>query len=222
MAVTSRALRGRAGTLLAALLALTAVAAVAAKPAGHPRRRAVDTIVVHSLGGPDCRDGRRFYRTIDGDARTWMATFQALPIVSIHYVIGRDGQVEAGVPEADAATHAVGWNQRSIGIELVNNGDGADPFPEAQVAALVQLVQDIRRRHPAVTADRVWRHSDVDHSTFAASRHGEACTQYRRKEDPGAAFPWTAFLAAIAAVDQRGGTTAAPAAAPPRTAAPRP
>jgi N-acetylmuramoyl-L-alanine amidase len=196
--VALRTARGLGRGLATLALACAAVAAVAAKPAGHPRRRAVDTIIVHSLGGPDCRDGRRFYRTIDGDARTWMATFRALPIVSIHYMIGRDGQVEAGVPEAEAATHAVGWNQRSIGIELVNNGDGTDPFPEAQVAALVRLVHDIRRRHPEITPDRVWRHSDVDHSTFAAARHGEGCTQFRRKEDPGAAFPWAAFQAAIA------------------------
>ena len=183
------------------MLALAAATAVSAKPAGHPRRRSVDTIIVHSLGGPDCRDGRRFYRTIDGDARTWMATFRTLPIVSIHYVIGRDGQIEPGVPESEAATHAVGWNQRSIGIELVNNGDGTDPFPQAQIAALVRLVQEVRRRHPAVTPDRVWRHSDVDHSMFPAARHGAGCTQFRRKEDPGDAFPWTSFLEAIAAAD---------------------
>ncbi len=123
-----------------------------ARPTGHPRRRAVDAVIVHSLGGPDCRDGRRFYRRIDGDARTWIATFRTLPIVSIHYVIGRDGRIEIGVPESEAATHAVGWNQRSIGIELVNNGDGSDPFSTAQIEALVRLVREVRGRHPAVTA----------------------------------------------------------------------
>jgi N-acetyl-anhydromuramyl-L-alanine amidase AmpD len=177
--------------------ALLAAGAAEAKPAGHPRRRAVDVIVVHSLGGPDCQGGRRFYRRVDGDARSWIATFRALPLVSIHYVIGRDGQIEAGVPEAEAASHAVGWNQRSIGIELVNNGDGSDPFPPAQIAALVRLVRAIRLRHPAITPERIFRHSDVDRSMFAAARHGAGCAQYRRKEDPGAAFPWTAFIAAL-------------------------
>lgn len=188
----------RAGVAaVSALLAVVAGGGVEAKPGGHPRRRAVDTLVVHSLGGPDCRDGRRFYRTIDGDARIWMAAFNRLPIVSIHYVIGRDGQVEAGVSESIAANHVVGWNQRSIGIELVNNGDGVDPFPPPQVAALLRLVGEIRQRHPAISPARVFRHSDLDHSTFPASRHGEACATYRRKEDPGAAFPWTEFLAAL-------------------------
>jgi hypothetical protein len=156
-----------------------------AKPGGHARGRAVDTIIVHALGGPDCRSGRRFYRTVEGDAQTWMATFNRLPIISIHYMVGRDGAVAAGVPEAIAATHASGWNQRSIGIELVDNGDGHDPFPPAQIGALVRLVQGIRERHPAITAARVLRHSDVDHSTFSEARHGPGCGAFRRKEDPG-------------------------------------
>jgi N-acetylmuramoyl-L-alanine amidase len=187
------------GTVLALAL-LLAAAGVQAKPGGHPRRRPVDAIIVHSLGGPDCRDGVPFFRTIAGDAPHWMATFNRLPIVSIHYVVDRAGQVEAGVTEDVAATHATGWNQRSIGIELVNNGDGRDPFPPAQIDALVALVADIRQRHPAITPARVLRHSDVDRSTFPAAKHGEGCTAFRRKLDPGDAFPWTTFLARIAGV----------------------
>ena len=179
------------------LALLLASSGVRAKPGGHPRRRAVDAVIVHSLGGPDCRAGAPFFRVIDGDARHWMATFNRLPIVSIHYVIDRTGQVVAGVPEDVAATHATGWNQRSIGIELVNNGDGRDPFPAAQVDALVALVGEIRQRHPAITPARVLRHSDVDRSTFPAAKHGEACAAFRRKLDPGDAFPWSAFQARL-------------------------
>lgn len=192
--------------LLALLLAVGAGGVrLAAKPGGHPRRRPVDAIIIHSLGGPDCRAGRPFYRTIDGDAQEWLATFNRLPMVSIHYVIGRDGQVAAGVPESVAATHATGWNQRSIGIELVNNGDGQDPFPAAQIAALTELVRGIRGRHPDITLSRVLRHSDVDVSTFPASRHGDACAAFRRKEDPGAAFPWATFRATLGNTVATGG-----------------
>ncbi|MBP7775592.1 MAG: N-acetylmuramoyl-L-alanine amidase [Acidobacteria bacterium] len=98
-----------------------------------------------------------------------------------------------------AATHATGWNQRSIGIELVNNGDGVDPFPPPQVDALVTLVDAIRRRHPGIDASRVLRHSDVDHSTFPVASFGQGCSAFRRKEDPGEAFPWDAFRAALTA-----------------------
>lgn len=182
------------GLVVAAHLAVPA----AARPGGHERRRPIDALIVHSLGGPDCRDGRRTYRTVGGDARSWLLTFTRLPIVSIHYVIDRAGEVAAGVPEPVAATHATGWNQRSIGIELVNNGDGVDPFPDPQVAALLTLTRAIRARHPGIALDRVLRHSDVDRSTFPAARFGAGCEAYRRKEDPGAAFPWGAFKAALA------------------------
>ena len=198
MPAVYRCLTSAPGIAVLVATLVMGTAGLQAKPGGHPRRRGVDAVIVHSLGGPDCRAGTPFYRRIDGDARHWMATFTRLPIVSIHYVIDRAGEVEAGVPEDVAATHATGWNQRSIGIELVNNGDGVDPFPPPQIEALVRLVQEIRTRHPAIAPERVLRHSDVDQSTFPASRHGEACTAFRRKEDPGAAFPWEAFRAAIA------------------------
>lgn len=195
----------------AALVITLAVVATSsqlqAKSVGHPRRRSVDTVIVHSLGGPDCRDGTRFFKRIGGDAGSWAHTFATLPIVSIHYVIGRDGQVVAGIPESEAASHAIGWNQRSIGIELVNNGDGVDPFPEVQLQSLVRLILDLRTRFPQVTPDRVFRHSDVDHTRFSAASFGRGCAAFRRKLDPGDAFPWAEFKARLAG-------SAAPVATP--------
>ncbi|MCC6991688.1 MAG: N-acetylmuramoyl-L-alanine amidase, partial [Acidobacteria bacterium] len=134
--------RARRIATLAVLAFVVLAADAGAKSTGKPRRRAIDAVIVHSLGGPDCQQGRPFFKRIEGDARAWITTFRRLPIVSIHYVIGRDGQIEAGIPEELAASHAVGWNQRSIGIELVNNGDGVDPFPPAQLAALEGLVRE--------------------------------------------------------------------------------
>lgn len=165
---------------------------------GHPRRRSVDAVIVHSLGGPDCRNGSRFFKRIDGDADTWAQRFAKLPLVSIHYVIDRAGAVASGIPEMLAASHAIGWNQRSIGIELVNNGDGMDPFPQRQIQALLELIRDIRHRHPEVAPERVLRHSDVDRTTFADARHGRGCSAFRRKLDPGDAFPWDDFKRALA------------------------
>lgn len=164
---------------------------------GHERRHVIDALIIHSLGGPDCRDGRRFFKRIDGDAAQWATTFASLPNVSIHYVIGRDGAVVAAIPEDLAASHAIGWNQRSIGIELVNNGDGTDAFPEAQFDALVRLTHDIRQRHPAITPERILRHSDVDRSMFPDEAFGAGCSAFRRKLDPGTAFPWERFKAVV-------------------------
>ncbi len=185
-----------------ALAASTAAALFGAEPAlanrdGPARGRAVDAIIIHSLGGPDCLDGVVFHRQIEGTAAEWATVFAKLPGVSIHYVVGRDGAVAAGLPESKIASHAIGWNRRSIGIELVNNGDGKDPFSEAQLAALIRLVREIRARHPQVTPANIRRHSDIDRSTFPARKHGQACTQFRRKLDPGDAFPWPGFLETI-------------------------
>lgn len=176
---------------------------------GHPRHRGVDAVIVHSLGGPDCRNGTRFFKRIDGDAATWALRFARLPLVSIHYVIGRDGDLASGIPEEQAASHAVGWNRRSIGIELVNNGDGMDPFPQRQITALLRLIWEIRGRHPDVAPERVLRHSDVDRTMFADGRHGRGCSAYRRKLDPGDAFPWDEFKRALAlAFSQEAGAPA--------------
>jgi len=104
--------------------------------------------------------------------------------VSAHYLIEEDGRVFALVPEQRRAWHAGRsfWkgdkdiNAASIGIELVNPGHewGYRDFPEAQIAALVALLDDIRGRW-IIPDGRILGHSDVAPS---------------RKEDPGERFPW--------------------------------
>lgn len=104
--------------------------------------------------------------------------------VSCHYFICEDGAVLQLVAEADRAWHAGAsfWergndlNSRSIGIEIVNPGHefGYRDFPEAQIAALIALAQDIVVRR-AIRPDHVLAHSDVAPS---------------RKDDPGERFPW--------------------------------
>ena len=110
--------------------------------------------------------------------------------VSAHYVIDEDGTVYALVDEARRAWHAgeATWrgvrdvNGHSIGIELVNPGHefGYRAFPEAQMAALVELARDIVARH-AIPAVGVVGHSDVGPGAaqgpgravrLAASQHG--------------------------------------------------
>lgn len=72
-------------------------------------------------------------------------------------------------------------NDTAIGIELVNQAsvsNGQFNFPDyhpEQVAALIQLCQDILRRYPDITPAHVLGHSDIS---------------IGRKSDPGAAFPW--------------------------------
>lgn len=100
--------------------------------------------------------------------------------VSAHYLIDADGAVLSLVDEAARAWHAGAgeWrgtgdvNSRSIGIELVNTG--AEPFAEAQMAALERLLADLMDRH-ALPPEAVIGHSDMAPD---------------RKGDPGGRFDW--------------------------------
>lgn len=106
--------------------------------------------------------------------------------VSAHYMVDEGGQVFALVDEGHRAWHAGTsfWrgisdiNSASIGIELANPGDdpvqGWQPFPEAQIVALIDLLQDIMKRHN-LAANAVLGHADVTPD---------------RKADPGGLFPW--------------------------------
>jgi N-acetylmuramoyl-L-alanine amidase len=104
--------------------------------------------------------------------------------VSAHYTLDEDGTVYVHLDEKLRAWHAGQsfWagerdvNSRSVGIELVNPGHelGYRPFPEAQIAALIELAADIVARH-GMARHRVLGHSDV---------------APRRKQDPGELFPW--------------------------------
>jgi N-acetylmuramoyl-L-alanine amidase len=104
--------------------------------------------------------------------------------VSAHYLIEEDGRAFALVPEARRAWHAgvSFWqgernlNGVSIGVELVNPGHdwGYRPFPDAQIATLIELLAGIRERWD-VTDARIVGHSDVAPD---------------RKIDPGEFFPW--------------------------------
>ena len=104
--------------------------------------------------------------------------------VSSHYLVEEDGRVFRLVAEERRAWHAgvSSWrgqtdiNGASIGIEIVNPGHdwGYRAFPEAQIAAVIDLVGDIRGR---------WTIEDrniVGHSDVAPER----------KTDPGELFPW--------------------------------
>lgn len=104
--------------------------------------------------------------------------------VSAHYMIDEAGRVTALVDEEKRAWHAglsywrgeTGINSRSIGIELVNPGHefGYRPFPEPQMAALIELAKGVLSRWP-IPARNVVGHSDV---------------APRRKRDPGELFDW--------------------------------
>ena len=115
--------------------------------------------------------------------------------VSAHYLVGDQTPpvIYRLVDESRRAWHAgdSAWqghtmlNASSIGVEIVNPGlrtlpDGSRayaPYPPAQIAALIPLLQGIQARH-GIRPDRVLGHSDI---------------APQRKLDPGPAFPWRAL-----------------------------
>jgi N-acetylmuramoyl-L-alanine amidase len=116
-------------------------------PNHSPRKPGVrvDTIVIHHTATRE-----------NGPALKWLCN--PTSGVSAHYVVGTPGNVWRLVPEHLKAWHAgkgrLPWetcpeydfNYRSIGIEVVNPGDGKTPFTEAQYVALEGLVPDVVRR----------------------------------------------------------------------------
>lgn len=100
--------------------------------------------------------------------------------VSAHYLIGRDGAVIQLVHEGARAWHAgESWwgghtdlNSASIGIELDNNGE--EDFAEAQIVALLALLDELRQRY------RIPAANFIGHGDIAPTR----------KVDPSHRFPW--------------------------------
>ncbi|SKB71029.1 N-acetylmuramoyl-L-alanine amidase [Parapedobacter luteus] len=100
--------------------------------------------------------------------------------VSAHYVIGRDGEVYQLLNDYVRGWHAGAgkWgsvtdlNSVSLGIELDNNGN--EPFPEAQLYSLLNVLDTLKRKYNIPTANF------IGHSDIAPAR----------KVDPSAFFPW--------------------------------
>lgn len=120
------------------------------------------------------------YTSNDDAQRALRTLTDALSKVSSHYLIARDGKIYYLVDELARAWHAGAsyWggnrdlNSASIGIELDNNG--AEPFAEVQIEALLALLADLQRRY-AIPAANFLGHGDVAPA---------------RKTDPGRHFPW--------------------------------
>jgi N-acetylmuramoyl-L-alanine amidase len=145
-------------------------------------------VVLHSTGGPTCdpKTGKPIWVGA-GTLQDNLREIEAHPRLGIHYMIDRDGTVRASIPEQQVAHHVFRWSGRSIAIELVNDGDGRDPFPEPQIASVVGLLRDIVQRR-GITREGIKRHSDLDHAMLPCAK------SQRRKVDPGAAFPYRSVV----------------------------
>jgi N-acetylmuramoyl-L-alanine amidase len=136
--------------------------------------------------------------------------------VSAHYLVCTDGRVLRLVLEHRKAWHAgkgrLPWetcepydfNHRSIGIEVVNPGDGKTPFTEAQYRALAWLVPDIVKRlgWDAVnltSGPNTWQRIEVGPalSRVVGSVLGHRDVAPGRKTDPADNFDWSRIREAL-------------------------
>lgn len=163
----------------------------------HSPRKAgvrVDTVLIHHTASNGLLG-----------ALAWMCASKSK--ASAHYVIGMGGDIYGLVPEDRKAWHAgkgrLPWetcpeydfNHRSIGIEVVNPGDGVTPFTEAQYAALEWLVPDVLSR---MNCDRVYlddenvlpRARANSAPPFTAYVLGHRDVAPGRKTDPADNFDW--------------------------------
>ena len=155
----------------------------------------IDLVVVHCTELPDLAMAREYGERVMHERGTGN---------SGHYYVDRDGAVHLWVRPTRVANHTRGYNPRSIGIELVNTGRYPDwydsrrqvmtePYPDAQVDALVALLQSLRRDLPQLAS--IAGHEDLDVGEVAAS--DDAALLVRRKQDPGTQFPWARVVAAV-------------------------
>lgn len=152
----------------------------------------ISLLVIHNISLPPGRFGggfieRLFLNTLDCSAHPYFGQLRALR-VSAHLLIDRRGRATQFVAFGRRAWHAgescfagrTGCNDFSIGIEL--EGTDQRPYTRAQYRRLLRVTRALMRHYPAITIGRIVGHADIAPG---------------RKTDPGPAFDWTGFRAAL-------------------------
>jgi AmpD protein len=160
----------------------------------RPAAADISLVVIHGISLPPRQYGgpfidHLFTNSLDPDAHAYFAEIASLR-VSSHLLVDRHGDVTQYVPLSRRAWHAgksafrgrPACNDFSIGIELEGCDDEA--YCDVQYATGATLVAELMRAWPAIGPDRLVRHSDIAPG---------------RKTDPGPAFDWERFQAAVAA-----------------------
>ena len=150
---------------------------------------AIDLVVIHCTELPDLAMARSFgERVLYADSASGNCG---------HFYIDRDGHIEQWVDLTRVAHHVRGFNERSVGIELVNSGryphwlsaaqpQMQEPYAEVQVISLIGLLTHLCQSLPSLC----WLagHEDLDRELVPAA--DDPATLVRRKLDPGPLFPW--------------------------------
>lgn len=153
---------------------------------------AIDLVVMHCTELPDLATARTYGERICHPSGTGN---------SGHFYVDRDGSVCCFVTCERIAHHVRGYNEHSVGIELINRGRWpawldsrnqamTEAYPEPQIEGLLGLLAWLRRQLPNLT--QMAGHEDLDRERVPASDDPQ--TTVYRKRDPGPAFPWQRVL----------------------------
>ncbi len=163
----------------------------------EPRETArIDLVVIHCTELSDLATAREFGMRIHyPDSGTGH---------SGHYYVDRDGRVEQWVPPERIAHHVRGFNQRSLGVELVNRGryphwlnsstqTMTEPYADEQITNLIHLLNLLC----AACRGLQWiaGHEQLDTEKVPAT--DDPRLRVFRKRDPGPLFPWDKVLHSI-------------------------
>lgn len=162
----------------------------------HRPFESIDLVVIHCTELPDLATARGYGQRIHYP-ETGTGN-------SGHYYIERNGRVEQWVPPERVAHHVRNFNERSVGIELDNNGrypdwfDSrkqvmTDAYPIPQINNLVKLLLKLSVELPKLKW--ITGHESLDTSQIQTSDNPELLVN--RKMDPGPLFPWNKLLSAI-------------------------
>lgn len=154
--------------------------------------QSINLVVIHCTELPTLQLARDYGERVLYDSGTGN---------SGHFYVDRDGTIEQWVPLNRVAHHVKGFNDSSVGIELINRGRYPDwfasdnqempePYPADQVEALIRLLNDLAGELPAL--EFITGHEQLDTDTVPASDNPRISV--RRKRDPGPLFPWPAVL----------------------------
>jgi N-acetyl-anhydromuramyl-L-alanine amidase AmpD len=127
----------------------------------------VSYIVLHHTGGSTFLDA---YNTLNQRG------------LSVHYIIDREGTIYYLVDEKRLAYHALGFNDVSIGIEIVDTGYKSDSFTAAQYNSIKKLIDSIISRWPNIKYD----------DTHIIG-HYQTPLGVGRKWDPSPDFQWASI-----------------------------
>lgn len=159
----------------------------------RPAPAEISLLVIHGISLPPGQFGgpyidQLFLGELDCSQHPYFAGLQGVR-VSSHFLIRRDGELLQYVSARDRAWHAglssfagrERCNDFSLGVELEGCDDVA--YTDAQYRVLVALTLCLQQHWPAIRADRI-----VGHEHIAPGR----------KTDPGPAFDWLRYRAALA------------------------